>query len=193
MIKEGMTVREAAQAWVHEFNAIDRGMIQKLLEYDPDDWHEVTVPGIGNRVYVYNLPEEKPDGEPYESEESYGRIEERLEDETYRIEMDDGESILVKADDFEVAYDGFLPMWGTMWSFGDSCDNWWLEEDGGIEAMSDCGFRIYESDQFGYFFGIDGAGYDFYEEHWVSAYRKRGLKWHDPATEQGEGKEVAEA
>ena len=72
-----------------------------------------------------------------------------------------------------------LPMWGTMWSFGDSLDNYWLEEKDGIALMSKCGFRIFKSDEFGYFFGIDGAGYDFYEAHWIPLYNERGLKWHD--------------
>ena len=67
-------------------------------------------------------------------------------------------------------------MWGTMWQFSDSCDNWWLENH--LNEMADCGFRIYESDEFGYFFGIDGAGYDFYEAHWIPLYNKRGLQWH---------------
>lgn len=75
-------------------------------------------------------------------------------------------------------------MWGTMWSFGDSCDDHWLEDMGGVRIMSECGFRVYLSDDYGYFFGIDGAGYSFYTEHWVPLYRARGLQWHDPATEQ---------
>lgn len=29
--------------------------------------------------------------------------------------------------------EGYFPMWGTMWSFGDSCDDWWLEQN--IELM----------------------------------------------------------
>ena len=40
------------------------------------------------------------------------------------------------------------------------------------------GFRIYESEEFGYFFGIDGAGYNFYDSHWIPLYDARGLKWH---------------
>ena len=69
-----------------------------------------------------------------------------------------------------------LPMWGTMWSFG---DDYWLEEQGGLRVMSQCGFRIYKSEEFGYFFGIDGVGYDFYEAHWMPLYEARGVKWHD--------------
>ena len=52
--------------------------------------------------------------------------------------------------------------------------------------MSECGFRIFESEEFGYFFGIDGAGYDFYEQHWLPLYKARGLKWHDPKTDKKE-------
>ena len=44
---------------------------------------------------------------------------------------------------------------------------------------------MYESGEFGYFFGIDGAGYDFYECHWIPLYKARGLQWHDEMTESG--------
>lgn len=27
--------------------------------------------------------------------------------------------------------------------------------------------------------GIDGAGYDFYEAHWIPLYEARGLHWHE--------------
>lgn len=74
-------------------------------------------------------------------------------------------------------------MWGTMWSFGDGCDDWWLEDGDGIRIMSECGFRIYEHEEFGYFFGIDGCGYDFYEAHWLPLYNARGLQWHDELAE----------
>lgn len=72
-----------------------------------------------------------------------------------------------------------LPMWSTMWSFGESIDEWWVREKGGLEIMRECGFWVYESDEIGIFFGINGAGYDFYESHWIPLYKKRGLMWHD--------------
>lgn len=126
------TIREATEAWVREFNAIQISMIDKLMQYEPYSWREVTV-----------------------FDEDADRYMERL------------------------------PMWGTMWSFGDRLDDWWLEEKGGIEAMSRCGFRIYESDEHGFFFGIDGAGYDFYEAHWIPLYKERGLQWHKDETDGG--------
>ena len=164
------TIREATEAWVHEMNAIQQGMISRLFQDNPEDWTEVTKPSKYDRVYVYENGD-------------YGEITE-IEDDIYTIELDNGEVIECESSDFEINRDDYLPMWGTMWSFGDSCDDWWLEECNGIELMSQCGFRIYESEEFGYFFGIDGAGYDFYENHWIPLYKARGLQWHETETEE---------
>lgn len=117
--------------------------------------------------------------------EQHGEIRSYDEEtDLYCIELQTGEMVSCAAEDFEVERDGQLPMWETMWAFSDSCDNWWLEDDGGIQAMSECGFRIYHSEEFGYFFGIDGAGYSFYEVHWIPLYEARGLHWHDEDEEK---------
>ena len=172
MRREGMTIREAAECWVNEMDFIQQGMIQKLMNYEPEDWHEVTTPAPCDRVYVYEIPE---GGKTHTGEvRSYDD-----ETELYCIELDDGKLVSAAEDDFEVERDDCLPMWGTMFSFRDSCDNWWLEEGDGIAIMSRCGFRVYESEEFGYFFGIDGAGFDFYEAFWVPLYKARGLQWHE--------------
>lgn len=75
-------------------------------------------------------------------------------------------------------YSGELPAWGTMWNFGSSFDENWIEKEKNLKTMSECGFRIYHHHEWGYFFGIDGGGYDFYEAHWVPLYDARGLQWH---------------
>ena len=169
MVREIKTVRDAAQEWVREMNAYPYDMIAKLMANEPDDWHEVTAPCVGDRVYTFG------NGEGVITD-----IREEDGEELFTIELDSsGMEIEVPDGEFEVQYDDILPMWGTLWSFGDSCDDWWLENENGIEIMSRCGFRIYESDDFGYFFGIDGAGYDFYEAHWCPLYKARGLHWHD--------------
>ena len=85
----------------------------------------------------------------------------------------------ITPDAHEHEYDDVLPLWGTMWSFQDSADSWWLEFDGGLEKMAACGFRIYEQEDYEYIFGIDGGGYDFYEAHWIPLYKARELRWHD--------------
>lgn len=169
MLGKGTTVSEAAHKWVGEFSRFPHSMIETLVRNDFDSWTELTLPTVGDRVYVY-------------SDGKQGEIT-QIEDGTYTIETYSDEKIECKVDEFEVDRDGFLPMWGTLWQFGDSCDDYWLSEDDGIKVMSECGFRVYEHDEWGYFFGIDGAGYDFYESHWIPAYRKRGLQWHDPETE----------
>lgn len=178
-MKNGLTIRNAAERWVHEMNAIPQGMIEKLMGADIDDWREVTLPSVGDQVYVYDLPDETDTLEYSGELQSYDE-----ETDLWCVKLYDGTIVSVDVDNFEVEYDGVLPMWGTMWSFGDSADDWWLEERNGIEIMSECGFRIYESDEFGYFFGIDGAGYSFYDAHWIPLYKARGLQWHDPVAEQ---------
>lgn len=179
MAKRGATILDATREWVGQMNAIQQGMIQRLMDADDNDWCEVTQPSCGDRVYVFDLP----DG--YEGDEHHGEIESFLEEsDNYLVSLDDGTAVEIGKEDLEVERDECLPMWGTMWSFGDSADEWWLEEGDGIEAMSRCGFRVYMSEEFGYFFGIDGAGYDFYEVHWCPLYQARGVQWHDPVAEK---------
>lgn len=172
-MNNGLTIRDATERWVHEMNAIPQGMIEKLMNIGDGDIHEVTEPAVGDRVYCY---------QPLS--EHCGVIEDIYEDGRYHIQLDNDSWTDAERDDFEVERDDALPMWGTMWSFGDSADDWWLEDGDGIKLMSECGFRVYESDEFGYFFGIDGAGYNFYDAHWIPLYKARGLQWHDPVAEQ---------
>ena len=177
MIKNGMTISDAAHEWVREMNAYPQEMIETLMQAKPDDWHEVTKPCRRDKVRIFNMPNT---GEKYDE---YGKIEDIVGD-IYIVKLDDGETVELKEDDFEVERNSVLPMWGWLWSFSDSADDYFMEELDGIKQMSECGFRIYEHDEWGYFFGIDGCGYSFYDEHWIPLYKKRGLQWHDPKAEQ---------
>lgn len=178
MSRDGASIREAAESWVNSFNAYPYDMMKLISDADIDILHEVTEPSRCDRVYVYEIPEG--------CEKHYGEIVSCEEDDLYKIELDDGTEVTVEKDEFEVERDSWLPMWGWMWQFGDSADVYWLEELDGIKIMSECGFRVYEHEELGYFFGIDGAGYDFYEDHWIPLYKKRGLRWHDERVERGE-------
>lgn len=166
MLMKPLTIKDATELWVSRFDAVKQDMIARLMKYEPDTWREVTLPAVGDTAYIHAT------GDCGEI------IEHDTESGDYRIKLADGVKIYAQAYDFEVLYDYALPMWGTMWSFDDSCDERWLAEFGGLELMSELGFRIYEHDDFGYYFGIDGAGYDFYEAHWIPLYRARGLEWH---------------
>lgn len=174
----GMTINEAAHQWVGEFNAIPRGMIEKLMLAYPEDWREITAPVRGDVVDVCNLPQKVNMLDCTGEIRSYD-----LESDLYCIELDGGTLVSCCKGDFEVQRLNFLPYWSTMWSFRDSADDRWLSDCDGIRKMTECGFRIFENDEFGYFFGIDGAGYSFYETHWEPLYKARGLRWHDEKTE----------
>lgn len=172
MLRKGMTINDAAHEQVRGFNAIPQGIIERLMRDNPDEWYEVTEPAYGDRVYCYDY-NESGEIDAYDEET-----------ELYVVNLDNGEQVHVEKSDMEVKYDDILPMWGTMWSFDDSIDDWWLEEEEGLKLMSQCGFRIYEHEEFGYFFGIDGVGYNFYEAHWIPLYKARGLHWHDEIDEK---------
>lgn len=165
MIK-GMTLREAVERFVLELDAIPQSMIEKLMFYEPDGWKEITKPAVGHKVFV---------GNDEHSGEIIGR-----KGKKYIVAMDSGEEITLDEHEIDPWFYNKLPMWGTMWSFHDPCDQYWLEEKDGLQKMSDCGFRVFEHEEYGIFFGIDGAGYDFYESHWTPLYKARGLHWHDP-------------
>lgn len=174
MTREIVTISDAAHEWVREMNAFPTDMIDRLMREAPEEWEEVTEPTIGDRVYVYELLEE------WDTHEHEGEIVNLTgPDRIYLVELDDGNSIQIGKEDFEVERYDSLPMWGWMWQFGDSSDDWWLENEDGVRKMSECGFRIYHHVDWGYFFGIPGAGYDFYAQHWCPLYKARGLKWHN--------------
>lgn len=126
-----------------EFSKIPQNMILELMTIDIDSWHEVTKPSVGKIAYVG-------------AQERYGEISECVDKDTYIVKFENGKTITAKEDDIELTENSILPMWGWMWQFKDSSDNYWLKEKNGIQIMSDCGFRIYEHDKWGYFFGIDG-------------------------------------
>lgn len=166
------TKREAAEAWVQEFNMIPQSVVEKLMQVSEyNDITEITPPCVYDRVIC--------GGE--HSGESGEIISTNYdgEDDLYVISIDGThEEVILSSDEFDVERDYGLPMWGTMWSFGSLLDNDWLEEMDGLQKMANCGFKIYESEDYQYIFGINGAGYDFYEQHWIPLYDARGLHWH---------------
>lgn len=169
------TLREATYAWVNGFNAIPMSVVEKLAEYNPDSIYEITPPSKYDRVFVFS-GEHNDYGEIVSS--SYNDGESK-----YVVALDDGERVTVDRYDMDIINDECLPMWGTMWAFADQVDRDWLESFENLHKMADCGFRIYEQEDYGYIFGIDGAGYDFFEAHWEPLYKAVGLRWHEGADE----------
>ena len=70
-----------------------------------------------------------------------------------------------------------VPMCGWVWMPSHSTDERWINNN--RELVADLGFTICENYENGWLcLGIDGAGYDFYEAHWLPLYEARGLHWH---------------
>jgi hypothetical protein len=178
-------IDDAVHAFVYELNAFPLSMIETLAQDRWEEWEECTVPCVGDRFEVWddvNIIYPDDDLSDVGSSSDCGEIVGYdAEDDMYTLEFDDGVIGRGATGTFDVVRDDYFPMWGTLWQFKDPCDDWWLEEKGGIRIMSECGFRIYHHDEWGYFFGIDGAGYDFFEAHWTPLYKARGLKWHEGA------------
>ena len=161
-----MTKRDAAVKWRSEMNAIQTDIILALHKADLDSWREVTTAGYGDIVYHY-------------PSESYGEIKSSADDDgNFTIWLADNKVVKATSDEIAVERDTLLPMWSTMWSFSDSADEHWIDDPANQEAMSACGFRIYEHDDFGYFFGVDSNDI-FIDRVWLPLYEARGLQWHD--------------
>lgn len=165
-----MNIKESANLWVNrDMIAVPLTVVEKLCKYsDYCDMNEITPISINDRIY-------------YIPNDEYGYITGCTTDDEgniYIINLDSGEQINVTDEcDLEILHDDYFPMWGTLWAFDNSFDSDWLENN--LQIMANLGFRIYESEDYGYVFGIDGAGYDFYESHWIPLYKARGLKWHE--------------
>jgi len=164
------TIREAAYAWVHEFNFVPVSIAEKLNAMNPLDMFEITPPARYDHVYIFAGEYEGKEGEVI-----------RNDGDEYTIRLDDGEEVLIEYNCFNVLKEDPYPLWSTMFAFKEEVDNDWIAGEfgeNGLQIMADLGFRIYESEDYRYVFGIDSGGHDFYEAYWIPLYKARGLRWH---------------
>ena len=171
-----MDIREAAELWVsRDMTRIPLGVVEKLLKASNyEDIVEITPIATNFKVWSNEYQQN-------------GEISKISEDDNgdliATVDLDNGEQHDTAIEDLSAQYEDGLPMWSTMWAFDDPCDCDWLEDEDNMRKMAECGFRIYESEDYGYIFGIDGCGYSFYDEHWIPLYKARGLRWHDKKSE----------
>ena len=111
---------------------------------------------------------------PYSVLEKLQKIYYETGDEEYMVEEITPREYV---DEYEY---GNLPIHGTLWEL-DSIEQYKIEEGNEelIKGLVECGFRIYETWDYGYVIGIDGTGYDFYDSHWLPLYNLLELKWHN--------------
>lgn len=171
------TIREAAERWVNEMNFISTNLIKDAVREKEYIWNDLTPLTVGTEVFcgkAINLSGDVYDG--------YGRIVKISGDSIVVKMFDTDENVLVDKRNVEEECREYFPMWGTMFQPKERIDEDWIEEN--LQKVADCGFRIYEHDDYGIFLGINGCGYDFYEEHWIPLYKARGLRWHDEKEEK---------
>ena len=158
-----VTKKEACQKWVNGFNAIRESLIKRAFKNNIDDLYELTTVQEGDYVW----------SNEHQGEYEILNIDRENKKATINI---DGEKQETELDDLTKEYEGWLPMWGTLWTFGENLDSDWARENPNI--VSACGFRLFEDEDGEVYIGVDGAGYDFYEAHWIPLYEARGLHWH---------------
>lgn len=173
------TIREAAEIWVREMNFIDIKLIQDAISGKEYEWNEITPLTVGETVYCSSGI--GLDGNFYRGN---GEVAEINGDQIVVLMDDVEKNVLADKCNVEEESRDCFPMRSTMFQPKDRCDEKWIVDN--LQQVAECGFRIFEHDNYGIFLGIDGCGYDFYAEHWIPLYKARGLQWHE---EEGE-KEV---
>lgn len=167
-----MTLKEAVELWVNrDMIAIPMTVVEKLQQFsDYADIEEVTPITKYSKVWSSEYQE-------------LGEVSEVILNDDKEliatVDFENGETHDVPIEDLSPEEDSSLPMWSTMWAFSDPCNSNWIDDEDNQRKMAECGFRIYESEDYGYIFGIDGAGYSFYDSHWLPLYKARGLHWHN--------------
>ncbi|MBO1087132.1 hypothetical protein [Enterococcus mundtii] len=168
------TKTEAAKAWLAEWNQFPQWIIEKMIGENFENWMNLTPFTVGDEVRCSYDEEQLTD-----STETYTILSINKEEETAKIEVDN-QQVTVDLSDLERSEEKeFLPMWSTLFEMSDPCDYDWIGNH--LYDIADCGINIYKYDDGEnemYLLGIDGAGYDFYEHHWLPLYEKRGLQWH---------------
>lgn len=183
------TIKQATEKWISEMNSYPQALLERAYPH-MDGLEELTP--LGKKWECDNCSEEfsKEEVEELVVKEHHDNSENIIcptcfkeEKEEFESQIDEEEdftledcySYVVEEEDHDNAEFG-LPMWGWLWNPNFSGDEDWIKNN--LEIVKDCGFRIYESDEIGVMIGIDGAGYDFYDAHWIPLYKARGLKWH---------------
>lgn len=163
-----ITKRQAVEKMVREFDAVPYEMVRRSIIGDEfeyfDNFIELTTPSVGGYVTFVGV-DGCDNGEI---------IEVDIENEKVKV-LDSYEK--EQWADMDTLYEDkdILPMWGTMWIV----DNlgYRMNDENFIQKLSEIGFRVYDT-EFGYMLGVDGAGYDFYEAHWIPLYDLLELNWH---------------
>lgn len=164
-----MTIREATQEWLKEFNEIPNQVIIEMAKsdeqiscYDSDNFRLISSPAIQCGYCSAN----------YDGDKSLKELQEENNVKCEYCEDNTG-------DLWEIGYPeyAFPTGWGTLFSPKSSFDSEWMAKN--ADQISKLGIFVFDSDIYGIILGIDAGGFDFYDAYWIPLYKLRGLKWHD--------------
>lgn len=185
-----ITIKDATELWVSKMNAIPHALIEKAYPHMESDGLDELTP-IPTKWECDTCSEEfsQEEVDELEAKEHVNdndniicpscfkkeklEFEADVEDEEYSL--NECSSYIEEIED-EDSHEYGLPMWGWLWNPSSSDENWIRDN---LKTVAECGFKIYESEEIGILIGIDGAGYDFYEQHWIPLYKASGLRWHN--------------
>ena len=148
--------REIGEFIDEEFAATPRYLIERAYRFSEGEIEELTPITFSEEENVEN-----------EITGETGKIVKILENGSYLVLLDDEETEEIwEADEMvDNRYYDYFPMWGMMWRVQyHSFEDFILEN---LKEVSRIGFRIYDTEDGDYYLGIEGAGYDFYEAHWI--------------------------
>ena len=165
IVKEYNTAKEQAEFFFNrEFNTIDSELVK-----NSEGYFDIVRPSThlimqdyfdayGNEEELREQFEEDMlnEGESYADEQFFDWVEEN------NSEFDD----YMWGDWQDYNY----PMWGYV--FG--CDRFYIDSDYmDVDKLYELGIGVLDHDT-GYYLFISGAGYDFYEAHWIPLFKKLG-------------------
>lgn len=157
------TKRRRVEDFISRLNEFDADMIAVLINADPRRWLEITTPLIGSRVTYY--------GERHNQEPRTGRVSmiepapaDDCDGGMYCIvEFDDGCSLKTSDVNLDVVFDTNFPKCDKLYQFKDGVPDYRL--------LSNLGFRVFEHQEFGIFFGFDDDDDEMtMEDYWEPLY-----------------------
>lgn len=149
-----LTLKEAVQKFVGDFNHIPQELIKKAY---PNWYDELSFLSTVKECAECGCTEFFAEGGENEGDEDIHTCSS------------------CGCTDFHNRHD--MPMWGTFFNPKDTVDAHWIREN--LDVMEELGIWVIDEEECGILLGMDSAGHDFYEAYWTPLYKARGLKWHD--------------
>lgn len=139
---------------------------------DLDLWQEITIPQVGDRVYVYNVDNDEHEGVIATAVEGPGY-------RVYTVQMDDNVTLEVNPKNLQVLYDRETAHYQKFWRFVKPENILWLRSEEGLKVVSAARFRVYENKQGERIFGTDAETEEEVFLQWVVLLDRARSNGHD--------------